>query len=144
MTIKAATPYLFFNGQAVEAAAFYANALGGTVASLMRYGDMDNCPDADKERVMHGLVTIGETKVMLSDTHSSVSPAGSEAATLAGSNVRVALDFDSPEEMKKAFAALAVGGTVMAPIMEVPWGAFGMLTDKYEICWMFNFSKKPD
>lgn len=153
MTINTATPYLFFNGKADEAAAFYANALGGTVETLMRYGDMDkSCPEADKARVMHAVVQFGQTRIMLSDTHSAHGPTGvaptphepaAQAPNLADFRVRVAIDFDDRAQMADALDALAAGGNVQVPIRDVPWGAFGMLTDRYQICWMFNHSQPP-
>jgi PhnB protein len=47
--------YLFFNKQCEEAMNFYADALEGTIDSLVRYGDAPMpSSDAYKNLVMHG------------------------------------------------------------------------------------------
>jgi hypothetical protein len=49
------------------------------------------------------------------------------------------MDFDDVKEMNAKFDALAVGGKVTMPLNDTFWGArFGMLTDAYNIRWMFN------
>lgn len=42
-------PFLGFNGNAHDAMAFYAQALGGKVTSEMKYRDMPPSPDMDME-----------------------------------------------------------------------------------------------
>ena len=52
-------PYLFFNGRAEEALAFYQKALGATVEMMMRYSDAPLQPgeaETTKDRRVHGFV----------------------------------------------------------------------------------------
>jgi PhnB protein len=135
MTIKRATPYLFFNGNAARALAHYERALGAKVEGLQRYGDAPNvvdCTDADKDRVMHALVRIGDATLMVSDVppHMTASKSG---------NGEVCLDFTDAEMTARMFEALAEGGTVRMNLHDTHWGAkFGTLKDAYDIHWMFN------
>jgi len=62
------TSYLIFNGQAEEAANFYANVLGGKIENLYRYDSMPpqpgmpEIPEDCKQRIMHCSIAFsGET-----------------------------------------------------------------------------------
>lgn len=132
MTIKAATPYLILNGKADEAVEFYRSALGASVEALMRFGDMDgSCPVARRQRVMHCALRVGGALLMLSD-----GPGEGELPPTGG--VQVALDFESPDELRRAFDALAAGGKVIEPVIQAPWGLFAALHDRFNVGWMFN------
>ena len=138
MTIKTATPYLMIpGGKAEQAIALYKQALGATVETLMRYGDIDqSCPAATKDRVMHAVLRIGSATVMISDDPVA-------EAHRSGGNISVALDFDDADQARKCFDALSAGGTVIEKLMEAPWGAlFGSLGDAYGVSWMFNCELK--
>lgn len=140
MTIKAITPYLILSGKAEQAIALYERALGATVESKMRFGDVQqNCPDALKDNVMHAALRVGSATLMLSDG------AGDGSAASAGTNnVEVALDFSDVAEAHRCFDALCAGGKVREPLAAAPWGAlFGALTDKFGVQWMFNCEAKP-
>lgn len=144
MTIKAATPYLFFDGNAEQALSLYRETLGARVEGLMRYDQMpqdagsSNSEPVDGRRIMHALVHLGEAQVMVSD-----SPYPGLRSP--GSNVEVTLDFSDPDEMSRAFTALASGGNVKAAIHDAFWGdKFGALVDRFGIHWMFVHSPSKD
>jgi len=66
-------PYLVMNGNAGEAADFYAKALGGEVVDRMTYADMPEgpqgpVPEEIKSRIIHVRVVSGSQELMLSDT----------------------------------------------------------------------------
>lgn len=133
MTVKSATPYLFFNGQAREAAAFYTDAIGADVKSLQTFGEaMSDCPAAMRDRVVHGEVCIGEASLFVSDGPQDVD-------VPQGSQVQVALDCDHADEMGRQFDALAKGGKVLHPIHDTFYGGkLGALQDRFGVSWMFN------
>lgn len=134
MPITSLNPYAFFDGNAREAIALYEAALGAKAEGVMSYADVpDNSPaPANKDRVMHALLHIGESKLMVSDT-----PEGKPASS--SSNVEIVLDYTDLEEMKTAFDAMSAGGEVTMPIEKAFWGAhFGNLVDRFGIRWMFN------
>ena len=128
--------YLFFNGNCEEAMNFYRSTIGGTIESLVRYGDAP-MPSADamKEKVMHGIMMIKDTKVMCSDS--------GERKMVIGNNFSLSLDYKNEAEMQKVFERLSGdGGTVTMPLQDTFWGAkFGMCTDKFGVNWMFNHDK---
>ncbi len=143
MTIKTATPYLILSGKAEQAIALYQSALGATVETKTRFGDMDpNCPAAQKDNVMHALLRVGGGTLMLSDGDGDGSTQSGEGVSKV--NVEVALDITDADEARRAFDALSVQGKVSQPLSAAPWGAlFGALTDQFGIQWMFNVELKP-
>lgn len=132
MSIKSATPYLFFGGRALEAMDAYREALDAQVTQVQRFGEMqENCPEALRDRIMHASVQVGGALLFLSD--------GPEGVATEPGNVSVALDLDDPEAARRYFGALAASGSVIEDLFEAPWGAlFGVVTDEFGINWMFN------
>jgi PhnB protein len=136
--IKQLNPYLNFNGTAARAIQLYESALGAKTENVMRFGDIPgNTPAPEtQDRVIHAHLQIGAGVVMISDTQPNM------PVPTAG-NVHVMLEFDDLADMRKKFEALAAGGKITVPLAETFWGAtFGMVTDAYEISWMFNCPKK--
>lgn len=136
-------PFLGFSGQAHEAMAFYASALGGSVTSEMRYRDMPPMDDAPGcgpmppdtlDHVAHSQLEVGEAILMAAD---GPGQGGGETTTI---NVEVT----SSEEAERVFAALAEGGQVQMPLAETFWAhRWGMLLDRYGKPWMVNYMKAP-
>ena len=131
--MKAFQPYLNFDGNAREAMTFYQQCLGGDL-SVQTFGDV-NAPFPGAEKlVMHARLEHGTAILMASD------PMPGSPITQ-GNNVWVNIDCDSVEEIETCFAALGAGGKVVMPLDNTFWGArFGMLTDKYGINWMMNYT----
>jgi PhnB protein len=138
MSITKLNPYLNFDGTADQAIKLYERALGAKTEHIQRFSDMPGNKPAPESanRVMHALLRVGAGVIMISDTQPG-------NALVVGSNVYVCLDFDEPGEMADKFEALAAGGKVGMPLQDTFWGAkFGMLTDAFGICWMFNCELK--
>jgi PhnB protein len=128
-----------FNGQAIQAIELYKSALGAEVEHIQRFGEMagpgSDMPDSLKQRVMHGRLKLGPGAVLISDTDPS-------RGEVAGNNVRVCLELDDADDLRRKFDALAVGGNVTLPVQDMFWGAtFGMLVDAFGVPWMFNHTK---
>ncbi|WP_296428130.1 VOC family protein [Yoonia sp.] len=126
------TPYLFFNGQARDAIAAYAEIFEVAVPAFMTMADgppeMD-IPEDRKSWVMHCEMQIGEGSVMLSDDFSANSPA------MEGCSVMVSLP--TAVAGKAVFDKLADGGEIRMAWEPTFWSAgFGTLTDKFGIRWM--------
>ncbi|HEV7701174.1 MAG TPA: VOC family protein, partial [Pyrinomonadaceae bacterium] len=63
-------PYLSFDGNAEEAMNFYGSVFGSDLATVMRWGDNPQCEsfsDADKNKVMHTALPVGDSMIMASD-----------------------------------------------------------------------------
>ncbi|MBL7785762.1 MAG: VOC family protein [Chitinophagales bacterium] len=130
-------PYLNFQGNCEEALQFYARCFNGEIVSLIRFGDSP-MPDTEtySQKIMHAQLKFGQVLVMASDNVQG-------PACQAGSMVHLSIDFpqqtENGKDMDTIFQELAEGGTVTMPLQKTFWNAyFGMLTDRYGICWMFN------
>lgn len=135
MPIKQATPYLFFNGTAADAIELYQRAFGARPEGVMRYAELGSAEyrAEDRDKILHAALHLGDAMVMLSDVSGDQPPTPNEG------NVSVTLDWDELAGMERAFAVLAEEGKVFAKIHDTFWGAkFGVVTDKFNINWMFN------
>jgi len=131
-------PYINFAGNAEEAMTFYQEVFGGKV-ELMRWSEMPPDPQMPvsedwQNKIMHGSLTIrDDVTVYLSDSW-----AEGEAAE--GSNVVLHMEFDSEEELRRVFGALAAGGTVNMPVDRTFWGSvYGDLVDKFGTGWGLEY-----
>ena len=133
-------PYLFFEGRADEAIAFYRLALGAEVEMLMRYQDSPEAPPpekipADKQtKKKHASLRIGERTLSLSDGHCSGTPNFKGFA--------ITLVMQEVSEVERKFAALAEGGQVVQPLIETFFTPrFGMVVDRFGVMWMLYVPK---
>lgn len=137
-------PYLFFDGQCEAAFTFYAECLGGKL-ELMRYADAPESPDSTcagmelpneyRQRIMHACLTLGEQRLMASDSPPSAPGEGIKGCS-------ITLNVDSISEAERLFAALADQGQVQMPLAETFWAVrFGTLLDRFGVSWMVNCEK---
>ena len=138
MSITQLNPYLNFDGTASRAIELYQRALGAKVEFLQHCGDApggDQMPEALKQRVLHARIKIGNDAIMISDTQPGDPPA-------IGTNVLLAVQCNSIEQMKLQFSALAEGGKINLELQQTFFSPmFGMLVDAFGITWMFNFEQ---
>jgi len=126
-------PYLFFQGRADEAIAFYEKALGAKRVMLMRFKDNPDAsappPPELADKVMHARLEIGDQVVLLSDGH------GSEGPQFQG--FALTLTVADEAEADKAFAALSAGGRVVQPLQKTFFSErFGMAQDLFGVLWI--------
>lgn len=135
--MEAIVPYLNFNGNAAEALAFYAKALGGTVIFQQTYGESPmDAGEKFKDKIMHATFKAGDLTIMASDSNDKFT-------ATAGTNVSLSLNFPDLDSINKTFEAMSEGSNITMPLQDTFWGArFGMLTDKFGIHWMFNHDIK--
>lgn len=137
--MKAAVPYMCFNGNCRDGMNFYKNCFGGDL-QLMTYADAPEgaCPEGsqpDKSKIMHGFLKNGDFALMAADM-----PADKKAQ---GNNMHIYVECNSKEELEKLFKTLGDGGKVTLPLADTFWGAhFGMLMDKFEVNWMLSYMLK--
>ena len=138
------TPYLTFPGSTREAFAFYEKALGGRIDAMLRFADMpplagpaEGCgPQGGMpmgDGIMHACLTLpGGAMVFAGDA-----PPGMPYGGVHG--VMLAVQYDTVDEARAAFEALAEGGQVQMPLAPVFWSKiFGMLTDRFGVPWAIN------
>lgn len=134
MSTALVQPYLFLGGRGDEAIAFYGSALKAEVEMLMHYKESPEpspmpLPPGWENKIMHAALRIGGSTVMLSDG------CGPNESGYKG----FSLSYSAPDEAeaKRAFAALSNGGEVDMPLTKTFYSpCFGMVTDRFGICWM--------
>jgi PhnB protein len=128
------SPYLSFSGDCEVAFRLYADALGGTVGELFRYGGSPMAGDVPPDwadKIMHGSVTIGGQVLMGAD----VAPKQYEAPK----GFTLSLHLGDVERSERMFDALAGGGSVVMPLAKTFWAErFGMVVDRFGIPWTIN------
>jgi PhnB protein len=139
-------PYLNFDGNTEEAFNFYKSVFGGEFTMLQRFKDTpqkDKLSKSDGEKIMHVSIPIGKGNVLMGTD--AVESMGHKITI--GNNIQLSLSPESEDEANRLFNALAKGGRTIVPMGKASWGDyFGMLTDKFGIQWMINYSepKKKD
>lgn len=126
-------PYISFATNTREAMTFYQGVFGGKLV-LQTFGDAHVTQDpAAVNLIMHAQLTADNgVMFMAADT-----PPG--MVHQPGSMIRMSLGGDNASELKGYFEKLAVGGVVMVPLEQAPWGdTFGMLTDRFGVMWFVN------
>ena len=123
--------YLFMDGRAEEAIEFYKKAIGATVNTQLRFKENPDavCAPGSENKIMHADISIGETRMLLSDGHNKGQP------NFQGFGL--ALTTKTEAEANKVFDALAAGGKVTMPQAKTFFSPrFGMLADKFGVNWM--------
>ena len=134
--------YLNFMGDTEQAFAFYAKVFGTEPSTpLMRMRDMPAGPDgpqlseAELDLVMHVELPILAGHVLMGTD--MLESFGHVLRT--GNNMTLNLEVDDRAEADRLFAALSDGGSDIAALQEMPWGAYwGTCADRYGVRWMFN------
>lgn len=132
-------PYLFLNGRADEAIAFYQDALGAEVAMRMTFGESPSpspmpLPPGWDKKVMHAALKVGDTHLMLSDADCA------DEAEFKG--FRLSLAPADEAAARRMFDKLAAGGSVQMPLSQTFWSPlFGMLQDKFGVGWMVGLAQ---
>ena len=134
MTGTTITPYLMFGGRCDEALAFYRDALGAEVEMLMRYDESPEPPPPGmlqpgfEKKVMHASFRVRGVPLMASD-------GCDDRSKSVGCHFSLAVPTEA--DARRAFDALAAGGSVEMPIGKTFWSpCFGMVTDKFGVGWM--------
>jgi len=137
--MKAANPYLNFNGDAEEAFEFYRSVFGGEFPMLLRYRDFQDgsmdVPEPELDRIAHIALPLGENMLMGTDVLES------QPRVSVGNNFYIALVTESAGEADRVFDALAEGGSVEMPLQETEWAEkYGMCTDRFGVQWMVDYT----
>jgi PhnB protein len=129
--------HLTFAGQCEAAFAFYESCLGGTIVTMLRYGDSPmaaQTPPEWRDKIVHATIKIGGNLL-----------AGADALPrdyLPPQGFFVLLDIDDVSEAERVFHSLSENGTVHMPMQETFWATrFGVLTDRFGIPWEINYGR---
>lgn len=128
-------PYVMFQNQAREAMGFYQEVFGGEL-TMQTYaeGGMSGA-EVNDERIMHAqLETPHGLLLMAADVPDGV-------PYQPGSVISISLHGGDDPALRRFFAGLSGGGTVIEPLTEAPWGdVFGACADRFGISWMVNIA----
>ena len=133
--------YLNFMGQTEEAFTMYKSVFGGELTSFQRMSEVPAdptqpaLPEREQNLVMHvELPILGGTVLMGTDMLESM---GHTLRT--GNNITVNLEPDDLQETRRLFEGLSAGGTDVAGLDRMFWGAYwGTCCDRFGVRWMFN------
>ena len=132
-------PYINFKDNTRAAMEFYKSVFGGklTISTFKEFQVSEDSSEGDK--IMHSeLETENGLIFMAADTpnHMEYRP---------GTNFSMSLSGEDQAELTTYFEKLAVGGTIVEPLTQAPWGdTFGMLNDQFGITWLVNIAGKKE
>ena len=133
-------PYLSFNGTCAEAFERYSEIFGAEITFMEMYSDApesESMPEWSSDRVMHARLQLGDHMLMASDM-----PSSSEVKC---SGISVQMGFETVEEARRVYDALAEGGSIMMPFEKTFWSAgFGGVVDRFGIPWLINCDQPAD
>lgn len=134
-------PYLAFDGNCAEAMRFYEQALGGTLEKLIRGADSpmaDKMPREFAQRVMHARLALpGGGLLFAGDCPTEPPYEGIKGVSLT-------LNYDTVDEARRRFDAIAAGGQVTMPMQSAFWArAWGMCIDRFGAAWIVNGELLP-
>jgi len=134
--------YLNFNGNCEKAFLFYKAIFGGEFTFLGYFEDMPETEDckiaeADKKKVMHVSLPIGQSVLMGSDTVSLP-----ENQFKQGNNFSISITAETKLEADTLYQRLSVEGKQIMPLEDTFWGDyFGMLVDQFGVSWMISYNE---
>ncbi|WP_078552011.1 VOC family protein [Bacillus alkalicellulosilyticus] len=134
--------YLNFNGVAEQAIDFYSEALQATDVKKVKYMDFTQdpsypLPENELNMIMESSVEFEDGKIMMSDLLPSMKNVTGELVK--GNNVWISIINTDKQKLERYFNNLSVDGHVIMPLSNTPWSScFGMLVDRFGVCWKFN------
>lgn len=125
--------YLTFDGNCRAAFEAYAALFGGSLPTMLTYGDGANGLGGPEwaPRIFHATLKVGEQELLGSDAM----PGQFEPMR----GFRITLALESATDARRLFDTLAVDGAIRMPLQETFWSpAFGEVTDRFGVPWMIN------
>lgn len=137
-----AIAYLNFDGVAEQAIEFYSQALQATEVKKVTYKDFPQdpsypLPENELNMIMESSIEFAGGKIMMSDLLPSMKSVTGEL--MKGNNIWISLVYEDKQKLEVYFNHLSVDGHVIMPLSHTPWSScFGMLVDRFGVCWKFN------
>ena len=127
--------YLNLNGQAAEAAAFYAQVFGASAPYILRFDEMPkedqgDAPDSWGSLVMHANVKTFAGDIMLGDNlpGTTTTPSAANWINVSHSDLK---------RLRQVFEGLSEGGEVLMPLESTFFSPlYGQVKDKFGFHWM--------
>ncbi len=134
--------YLNLNGNAKEAAAYYAQAFEAEAPSIMYYSEMPgdentDMPKGSEDLVMHATVTTFAGVLMMADNEPG-------AVITPNQSVVLTLSHEDPVRLRRLFSALEKDGEVLMPLEKTFFSPlYGQVKDKYGFYWNIMSWQEP-
>jgi PhnB protein len=125
------SPHLQFDGQCRFAFEAYHRLFGGTLTTMLSYGESPMATDVEPQwhdRIVHATLRVGDFELAGADVLPSDyrKPQG----------FSVILVVDEIAEAERLFSALADGGAVQLPLQPTFWSpGFAVLVDRFGVPW---------
>jgi PhnB protein len=122
--MKSASPYIFVDN-CQDVMEYYQGLYGGEIINIQKNDD---------GKCLHAELHVGNSTIHFSDTFGKIHE---------GDNVRVSLECESEEEIRRVYESLSIGAqTITAPLQDTFWGAIhANLVDQFGIGWLLNYQK---
>jgi len=139
--IKAANPYLYFDGNTEQAFDFYRSVFGGDFIGVVRFRDFpDNpmgVPEDELDRIANIALPLGSSNVLMGTDIVSSMP-----LTLnTGNNFDIALEAESAEAAERLYERLSEEGRVLLPLAPTEWAEkYGICADRFDVQWMLMYT----
>jgi len=126
--------HLCFDGQCREAIQLYQRILGGTIQTMLTYGESPMASSTDPrwhDRIVHATLVVDDIELTGVDM-------------IPGSYQRpqgffMTLTVTGVARAKEIFAALSQDGAIQVPLEKTFWSpGFGVLVDRFSIPWEIN------
>jgi PhnB protein len=133
-------PFLLFDGNCAEAMEFYKACLGGDLA-LTKLGDTpmkEQMPVEKHGRITYAHLKSGDIEFSATDwLHPTETPKQ-------GNTVAMYVSGATYGELRAIFDKLSAGADKesLVDLRDMPFGAYGRLTDRYGVGWFFRGEKK--
>jgi PhnB protein len=126
--------HLISDGECREAFVAYQRILGGTLATLMTFGESPLAASVDPKwhaRIVHATLVLDGAELNGADVlpHDYKTPQG----------FSVILNLQGLERARRVFVALAEGGKVNMPFQSTFWSpGYGVVVDRFGTPWEIN------
>lgn len=133
------SPHLCFDGQCREAMQLYQATLGGTLQTMLTYGETPMASSLEPrwhDKIVHATLVLDEVELTGVDM-------------IPGSYQRpqgffVTLSITGLARAAEIFAALSQGGAILLPFDKTFWSpGFGVLVDRFGTPWEINTIGAP-
>ena len=137
------TSYLIFNGQAEDAAIFYADLLGGKVEDLHRYNSMPaqagmpEVPSGFEQKIMHCSINYLGGSINLADTLPS------DERNFGNGGHMLTLECDSIAQTEEAYTKLCVGAQkIQCELSEAFFAKrYAEVVDRFGVLWALMYEE---
>lgn len=137
------TSYLIFNGQAEEAANYYANLLGGKIGDLYRYESMPiepgmpEVPNDYKQKVLHCCIQFPGGSIGIADSRPN------DLSSFGNGGHMLTLECDSIEQTEEIYAKLCVDAQkIQCKLGETFFAKrYAEVVDRFGILWALMYEE---